>query len=160
VFGSNNISVKHLESLEELETHRMIARRKGVDAKKLKISNVKWLLYLRRVEDIIKSVELTVNPVITGVVDSKREIVWIILILQSYLADLDLLNAQASRYNRTELSVLILKLSNVLRAFASIMEDDPEKASLYWRATVKKEVERVLAFIKSDSSESFGEDEG
>jgi hypothetical protein len=160
IFGSKNISVKHLESLEELETYRVIARGKSADRKKLKISNVKWLLYLRRVEDIIKSVELTVNPVITGVVDSKKEIVWILLVIQSYLADLDLLNAQASRYDKKEMPGLISKLSNVLRAFARIMEDDPAKAALYWRATVKKEMERVLSSIRSESGELFTDNEG
>lgn len=147
IFGSKRISLQHLKSLEQLETYRLIARSGGVERRKVKPSSVEWLLHLRRVEDIIKSIELTVNPVVSGVVESKKEIVWIQLIIQTYLADLDVLNAQASRFEKKSIQGAIAKLSHVLKAFTRIMEDDPEKAALYWRRTVKEEVAGVLSVV-------------
>jgi DNA-binding NtrC family response regulator len=147
VFGYRKVTPKHLESLERLETYRLIARSKGRGKRGVDALNVKWLLHLRRVEDIIKSIELTVRPVVSGLVDSRKEIAWITLIVQSYLADLELLNTQATQLKKKELQANIAKLSHVLRAFLRIMEDDPEKSAGYWQGTVRGDIEGVRSSV-------------
>ncbi len=151
IFGDTKVTVRHLESLRQLDQYNLIARKKNTTGRKINRSNVEYLLYLNRVEDILKSIRLSLKPIVSREVESEKERMWIALMVQSYLSDLEIVNSRPvdDKYKKTINA--IAQLSRMLRAFMQILDDSSDRAVSYWKKDVSEELRDVLSRIETDN---------
>jgi DNA-binding NtrC family response regulator len=137
LFGEKNLTPTHLHAVRQFQSDSSPAARELLSKSEANVRRAEGHLHLRRVDDVLRAIEIAMRPLSDRVRLDTALIEFIRLSLRNHLEELEMLCEKPLKFLKASTYDIACRIKGKLLFFYSLFEKNPEKAKVFWRQELK-----------------------